>query len=884
MRRSLIAVLFLASPLAAQQRLTTPEEALGFGIGEDYHLATYTQLHGWWERLASESPRMVLDTIGTTAEGRAQVMAIVSSPANIARREEFRRISEQLARGRVDSATAVALADSGRAIVWIDGGLHATEVLGATQLMELVWQFVSRNDAETLRILDDVIILAVHANPDGMDLVSSWYMRAGEAEDRSTSLLPRLYQKYVGHDNNRDFYRNAQPESRNMSRVMYTEWYPQIMYNHHQTGPAGTVMFAPPFRDPFNYAFDPMLIPALDFVGDAMHRRFTAEGKGGTVSRNAASYSTWWNGGLRTTAYFHNIIGLLTETIGSPTPMTIPLRLDRQLPASGQAMPVQWGPWHFRQSVDYSMTANRAVLDLASRYRESHLLNIWQMGRNSIARGRTDTWTHDPSLIAAARTAAEGKNGAEATAAMEAVLRDPARRDPYAYIIPAGQAEIGNALDFLEALRISGIEIQRATAAFRHAGTDYPAGSFVIAMDQAFRPHVLDMFEPQDHPTDLQYPGGPPIAPYDNAGWSLAMQMGFRYDRAMAPVTGPFAPVTTAVEAPGAAFDRGAGAWIVSPSSTDAFRAVNRTHAARGRVERLPGGEFVLRGTQAAGVLAELARTRGLPTRPAQGARGTPVAPLRVGLVDVYGGSMAAGWTRWILEQYQQPFTRVFPARLDAGELARDFDVLLFVDGMIPSADRSGRSGPTDEEMTERVPAEFHDQLGRITVEQTVPALRAFAEAGGRIITIGSSTVLARHFGLPVGNHLVERGPDGAERPLPRDRYYVPGSLLEVTVDTRRAVAAGADSVVTVMFDNSPVFTVPVDFEDHGIRPIAWFDSPAPLRSGWAHGQAYLENGVTMFEADVGRGTLYAYGPEVLFRAQPAGTYRFVFNALYGGR
>ncbi|MCA9769043.1 MAG: M14 family zinc carboxypeptidase [Gemmatimonadales bacterium] len=881
MLRRLLALSLLTAPLAAQAPLPTPEQALGFGIGADYRLATYSQLHRWWEQLAAASPRMVLDTIGTTAEGRPQVMAILSSPANIARREHYRQISERLARGRVDSATARSLADSGKAIIWIDGGLHATEVLGATQLMELVWQFVTRDDAETRRILDDVIILAVHANPDGMELVSSWYMREADTLQRSLNGLPVLYQKYVGHDNNRDLYRNAQAESRNMSRVMYTEWYPQIMYNHHQTGPAGSVMFAPPFRDPFNYVYDPMLVTGLDFVGDAMHRRFTAEGKGGTVSRDAASYSTWWNGGLRTTAYFHNIIGLLTETIGSPTPMQVPLRLERQLPSSGQALPVAWGEWRFRQSVDYSMTANRAVLDLASRYRESLLFNLWQMGANAIARGRTDTWTHDPTLIDAARAAAEGKSGREATAAMEAVLRDPARRDPYAYLIPADQPEIGNALDFLDAMRISGIEIWRATAAFEHEGTRYAAGTFVIPAAQAFRPHVLDMFEPQDHPTDLQYPGGPPKAPYDNAGWTMAMQMGFRFDRAMSEVTGPLEEVTALHVTPRpVAFDRGAGAWIVSPASTDAFRAVNAVAAAGGRVERLPNGDFVLRGGRTAEVLAGLARERALATQPARGARGTAVRPLRVGLWDRYGGSMPSGWTRWIFEQYGVPFEVVYPQRLDAGDLARDFDVLVFVDGAIPPAGgRGGRFGGGGGG-NDRLPEEYRDRTGSITAETTIPALRAFVEGGGRIITIGSSTALVDHFGLPVTNHLVERQPDGSDQRLSRDKYYVPGSLLEVTVNPRVAVSAGADSTATVMFDNSPVFSLPPDAAARGIRPVAWFGSATPLRSGWAYGQGYLENGVTMFEADLGKGRLYAYGPEVLFRAQPEGTYRFVFNAL----
>jgi hypothetical protein len=877
--RRLLALLLFAAPLSAQSALPTPEQALGFGIGQDYHLATYTQLHRWWEQLAVASPRMELDTIGTTAEGRPQVMAIISSPANLARLEHYRSISERLARGRVDSATAMALAAEGKAIIWIDGGLHATEVLGATQLMEVVWQFVTRTDAEATRILDDVIILAVHANPDGMELVSNWYMREADPTKRTIGGVPRLYQKYIGHDNNRDFYRNAQAESRNMSAAMYTRWYPQIMYNHHQTGPSGTVMFAPPFRDPFNYVYDPMIPTGLDFVGAAMHRRFTAEGKGGTVSRDAASYSTWWNGGLRTTAYFHNIIGILTETIGSPTPMTIPLLPARQLPAGGQALPVQWGTWRFRQSVDYSMTANLAILDLASRYREDLLRNIWRMGRNSIARGSTDTWTHDPTLIADAQKAAEGKRGAEATQAMESVLRDLARRDPRAYVIPAGQSMMGAALDFLEAMRVSGIELHQLTADAMIGGTAYPRGSLVIRTDQAFRPHVLDMFEPQDHPTDLQYPGGPPKAPYDNAGWTLAMQMGFRFDRILDPFTAPLVAITDTVIRPEAvAFAANAGAWIVSPATSDAFLAVNRAHRAGAKVERLANGDFVLRGAGAARVLAELARERALPTRPAGSAKGTAVRPLRVGLWDTYGGSMPSGWTRWIFEQVGVPFEVVYPQRLDAGDLRKGYDVLLFVGGAIPTGDRRDGGGGGDN--LAGVPEEFRTTTGRVSVETTVPQLKAFLEAGGRIITIGSSTVLARHLGLPVESHLVERQPDGTTKPLSRDAYYVPGSLLEVAVDSTQTAAAGSGSRAIVMFDNSPVFRLPPDAAAQGFTPLAWFDSATPLRSGWAHGQGYLQGGTTMLTAKVGRGILYLYGPEVLFRAQPANSFRFVLNVL----
>src|SRR5437764_8015162 len=218
---------------------------------------------------------------------------------------------------------------------------------------------VSRNDPETLRFLQDDILLAVCVNPDGLDLVADWYMREREPTRRSLADLPRLYQKYVGHDNNRDFYMSNQPETEAINRVFFHDWFPQIVYNHHQTGPVGTVLFAPPFRDPFNYYLDPLVPLEIDLVGAAMHSRFVAENKPGATMRSGSSYSTWWNGGLRTSTYFHNMIGLLTETIGNPTPFDIPLVPQRQIPTGDLPFPVAPQKWHFKQSIDYSMTANR---------------------------------------------------------------------------------------------------------------------------------------------------------------------------------------------------------------------------------------------------------------------------------------------------------------------------------------------------------------------------------------------------------------------------------------------------------------------------------------------------------------------------------------------
>ncbi len=401
-----------ASAVWAQAKLTSPKDQWGHNVGDDYFLANYTQLVEYFKKLDAESDRMKLVEIGKSAEGRTMYMAIVTAPENFAKLDRYQEIARRLALAEnLNEDQARALAKEGKAVVWIDGGLHATEVLGAQQLIETIWQLNSRTDDEAKRFLNDVIVLGCLVNPDGMELVSNWYMREPDEKKRSYANIPRLYQKYIGHDNNRDFYLSSQPETEAINRVFYHEWFPQIVYNHHQTGPAGTVLFAPPFRDPFNYTFDPLIPLGIDLVGAVMHGRFVAENKPGATMRSGSSYSTWWNGGLRTTVYFHNMIGLLTETIGSPTPMEIPLVLRNQLPRGDLPYPVAPQKWHFRQSVEYSLTANWAVIDVASKHREDFLLNIYRMGRNSIERGSRDNWTISPRDIAEMQDAVNRDRG-----------------------------------------------------------------------------------------------------------------------------------------------------------------------------------------------------------------------------------------------------------------------------------------------------------------------------------------------------------------------------------------------------------------------------------------------------------------------------------------
>ena len=908
-------VCFFSVLFSVAQPVPDPKQHFGFSIGDDYQLANYSQTDAYFQKLAASSNRAKYVSIGKTEEGRDQFMLIVSSPENLQTLDAYKQISRKLALAEgLTDLEARALAKTGKAVVWIDGGLHATEVVGAHQLIETAYQLVSREDEETKAILDNVIILMTHANPDGQELVSNWYMRKAENEKRSTENLPRLYEKYAGHDNNRDFYMLNLKETQNMCKQLYIEWLPQIMYNHHQSGPPGSVVAGPPFRDPFNYAFDPIVMTSLEAVGAAMINRLNGENKPGYTNKNGSVYSTWYNGGLRTTTYFHNMVGLLTEIIGSPTPSTIPLVPDRLVPNSSTPFPVKPGPWRFRQSIDYSVSLNYAVLNYAVRYRDELLYNIYRMGRNSIEKGSKDTWGLSPSKSAAIknlyqeslRQPANGRRNADSTITgartevpvmpvkwFDSVMKDPAKRDPRAYFIRQN-SDVATTIRFLNALIGTGVIVHQTTAQAVVNGTTYPEGTFVVRTDQAFRPHILDLFEPQDHPNDFAYPGGPPIPPYDAAGWTLAFTMGIQFDRVLdafeAPLKKlPFGEPIPLPAVPTASKEKG---WLLDAAGNYSYLAVNKVLKAGIEVYRVQdtllkasAGSFYIPLTTKNKVnVQQLLQATGVvpivcDARPSQLIK---ISPARIAIWDQYGGTMPSGWMRYLMEKFDYAAQLVYAKDIDSTNLKDNFDVLILVGGAIPSYNASGNAARAGREVNKaEIPAEYHAQLGRITTTTSIPQLKKFAEQGGNIIAIGSSTQLAYHFQLPVSDALVERV-NGNERKLPNEKYYIPGSVLQVTTNNQTPAGWGMPSKADVYFDASPVFTIqPVAQVSGQIKPLAWFADATPLRSGWAWGQGYLSNGIAAFEAGIGKGKLLAFGPEINFRAQTYGTFKWIFNQLY---
>ena len=919
MKRLLLVKLFaLYCSCIIAQVLPSPKDFFGFAIGDNYKLTTFTQTEAYFKKLDEASDRAKLVEIGKTEEGRSQFMMIVTSPENFKRLEHYQSISKKLATAEhISEEQAKAMAKEGKAVVWLDGGLHATETVGIHQLIETAWNLLSRNDDETLRILNDVIILLTHANPDGQELISNWYMRWPVPEKRSLEYVPRLYQKYIGHDNNRDFYMMNMKETQNIVKQLFIEWNPQIMYNHHQAGPAGSVLAGPPYRDPFNYVFDPLIISGLEGIGAAMQNRLNTESKPGFTSKSGSVFSTWYNGGLRTTTYFHNMLGLLTEIVGSPNPSEIPLVPQRLIPNSATPNPVLPQKWYFRQSIEYSVSLNYAVLNYASRNRDELLYNMYRMGKNSIEKGGKDTWSLSPSKISEInrkyqdsiqRPRNDSANRSAATAVVnipstlpsrffDSVMKNPVRRDPRGYIISSDQPDFNTAVQFLNVLIRTGVDVHKATADFTVAGKSYPANSYIVKTNQAFRPHILDLFEPQDHPNDFQYPGGPPVPPYDASGWTLAFQMGVKFDRILDAFDGPF--VRTAHGellkiSGGSNLSSSAKGYLLDAAANVSFKAVNKLMSENIEVFRVTanmtdnmslGSFYIPAGSKARTILQKISDEEGLNITAASKAPASlqKIKPSRIALWDVYGGSMPSGWIRWMFEQYHYSFDVIYAKEINAGDLKSKYDVIVFVQGAIPAVQVSGQPRPFQQRLPPRdsIPEEFHKMIGRISADTSIPQLKKFLEQGGNIVTIGSSASLAYHLGIPVKNALVEIV-DGQERNLPQTKYYIPGSILSATVNNDDPAAWGMNKTADVYFDNSPVFDIkPEALKDGLVKPILWFSNAEVLRSGWAWGKTYLNNKVTAFSAKLGTGTLNVFGPEITFRAQSHGTFKLLFNQLY---
>ena len=845
---ALTALLLCTLPWQLQAQVPTPESVLGFRVGADSMLADWSQIGGYFTRLAAASPRVRVDTLGRTTQGRAYLLVTISDSANLARRAGLMDAQRRLADPRtLDAAEERRLIASQPAVVLISCSIHSTEIAASQMAMELAYRLVT-DSTLSAALRDVVVLLAPSANPDGIDIVTDWYRRTrGTPYDGSSP--PWLYHPYVGHDNNRDWYMLTQPETRYLTRVLYHDWFPEVLYDVHQMGSNGARMFVPPFADPVDPNLDGILVEATNHVGTAMATALADSGYTGVAHQ--ISFDLWWHGGNRTVPARHNMIGILTEAASArlASPVRLPASSLRQ-PERGVNYPSPWsgGWWRLRDIVDYELATSAALVTLAARERAAFLARFVRLGRRAIDAGRT--------------------------------------QQPAAYVMPANQRDEGARAQLANLLVADGVEVWRARSPFTAGGTSYAAGSFVIPLAQPYRAHVKDLFERQHYPAHYQYPGGPAMPPYDVTGWTLPPQMGVEVDSLGSAVEADLERVDSAVVPPGRIVGRGDVVLLANRSNAEAT-AVWRALAAGATVafapapfaaggRTWPGGTLAVRGGRTA--LDAAARSLGVegvaverltPWRQAPVIRGVP----RVAVYRSWNGNIDEGWTRWVLERLGIPYTTVTDSVIRAGALGARFDVVL-----LPSEPaRALRSGRPQGSL----PPQYTGGLG----EPGAAALKTFLSDGGTVIALGEATAYCiADLGVPgsvasdVRQGRGDAGADASEGQATA-RFSAPGSVFDVDVDRAHPVASGVDSVTAVYFISTPILDA-----DPGAHVVASYPKDRnPLLSGFVEHVEALEGHPALVEAPVGRGRaiLFAFRPQ--HRGQTNATFKLLTNAiLYG--
>jgi hypothetical protein len=912
-------VLVLASQLlasAASKGLPTPESVFGFKPGADNRLATYDQSIDFLRKLASASRYVRLVEAGRTSQGRTMYFALISDPRNLERIDRYREIGQRLAHPQgLTGEEARRLAREGKAFVHLDGGCHATEVAGAQMMPQLAYDLVSRpDDPDTAEILrNDIVMLWPTMNPDGQQMVAEWHAKnAGTPYEQSG--LPRLYQEYVGHDNNRDAYMMNMIESRVMEHV-WRQWEPDIIYVFHQSAPFPTRIWLPPFSEPIGLHAPALVSREVNMIGMAIAKGLEERGQVG-ATHMGTSFDAWYPGYVDYAPVFKNIPAFWTETAGNmatPREYTVndmPQAFRDLRPQSLYSSPWPPGWWRLADAVAYDETAALATLEWAAKYKDSLLYDRYQAGRDQIARGTTQA--------------------------------------PFAYVVPQDQRDPVAPVEMLRRLAFAGVRVSQLTAPVTVDGATYPAGAWVVPTDQEFAAMARELLDVQQYPDLRQYPNGPPLRPYDAAGWTLPLQMGVnvtavttplsREMRAAMKLLGPPpdpkvrpTPYNEAVPSDAAAFDSvpgigfdsnaaaaaivpppgkltGAGPGLaVDPAENNAYRAINRAWKRGATVQRAADAQgaarYVISGLSEP-AQAELVTSLALVAE-RTAATGTTVKKPRIGLFQPWSGSMDEGWTRWVLEQYGFEYVTLHPEDFHQPLRDRVDVVILADDARLPVAGggggrgegggrgqggrgagtglpgaAAGRAGAA--ETGGRGPAGAGGRGGRGAVRAEyayaltaadLQGFEAFVRGGGTLVCFNSAyRFVVQQFKLPVRNAV-----DGLR---PED-FFLRGSIVAVTTNQAHPVMAGMPETAAVFVDGSPVFETLDGFK--GTVLATYQDTGSPLRSGYLIGEKYLQGKAAALDVELDKGHVLLIGFRPEWRGQPFGTFKVVFNAaLYG--
>jgi len=864
-----LALSFCLATLTSAQTLPSPQQFAGFPIGSDGNLVRWEHIVEYFQLLAKGSDHVEVEELGKTTNGNPFFVAKISSARNIGRLDQIQATQKRIADPRgLANDEAEEIAWNSPAVVMISGNVHATEI-GASQFaLELGYYLATDDSPATRQILENVVLLLVPSlNPDGQIIVTDWNNRIRDSEHRWAP-LPWLYHPYAGHDNNRDAFIMTQVESRYTNKLLFQDWFPQVYLDQHQQGSGGMRVFVPPFRNPINPNVDPAIWSEIGQLGFAMYQRLHEAGFTGVGYDQ--TYTAWWQGGFLRGAWFHNMVGMLTEVASVNLAMPVMQQLaelgkaphnpqtweewenvreselDAPLPPPNDVMPRYdyprpWlgGRWTLRNIIDAEWALTKALLETAANERVKLIQTQIRLGREAIEAGQQGS--------------------------------------PWAFVFARDQHDPGALHRLLEALHYCGVEVERATKPFSAAGLDYPAGSYVIKMAQPFRAYAKDLLEPQAHPGPALTPSGKiGEQPYDLTAWSLPLQMGVEAVR----VDEPFSVETERLaEIPRPQSEllnaQGAQGFLIDPEPNSLSIFLNRLLNAGARPSVLT--EEVVTGDKrhAAGSVwiadADVSRVQqfaaglglkvqGLADKP-QGSSVLLTTP-RTGLYRPWTASIDEGWTRWLLEKYEFPFSSLLNADIRSGGLREKWDVILL------PGDRDSRSLIEGNKRLS-TPAEYRGGLAN----EGQGALKQFVADGGTLVVWGKAVQFAREtFDLPLQDALEGLAPG---------EFSAPGSFLRIHVDNSQPLAFGMQSDAIAVFNNDGALEFSPEAPDPDLAVVVSYPMADLLASGWLRGEQRLAGHVAAARFSYKQGSIVLIGFRPQFRAQPDNTFKLLFNAIH---
>ncbi len=832
----------------------SPDEFFGRSIGADRTLVKYPDIIRYFQYLDAQSDRVKLVDEGLSTLKNPLYLAFISSEENIKQLQGLIEINKKLANpDTIEKEEALQLIKQGRTFVLITCAIHATEIASTQMAMLFAHKLAAASDPTIKNYLENVVILLMPSiNPDGNIMVTDWYNKYLDTEFEGCQ-LPFLYHHYAGHDNNRDFYMLNLKETRVVNAVLHHRYFPHIFLDMHQMDDTGPRMFVPPFKDPLNRNLDPVLINETNIIGSFMALRLQENNKKGVGSSYA--FDAYWPGGSKNTAWYKNVVGVLTEIANARVASPIYIE-PNELEVDSKGLPEYkaqvnfpdpWpgGWWRLKDIIDYEMIAAQALVEIAAKNRESFLTNFYQAGLENIKEGTT--------------------------------------QPPYGYAIPQNQWDTPTAYTFLQKMEEHGVRIYQLEADAQVENQVYKKGDFVIPMNQPYSSFIKLMLERQHYPEIKYMKDGPIIEPYDAVGWTLPLQMGVKAYQLNNPLEGLQLIRVKNLAYPGEVITGKGDYYCIPAGYNQSVIVVNRLQKRRINIYRYTGASIDGNGVKPGDFLVKTGNI-GEPIM-ADVLKGTGVSIARVNInqpdhiqsiirpsIGIYQSYLAdtdEGWTRWVLDHFEFNCDVLLNKDFNVQVLSR-YHVIIFPDQERDTIVKGVYKGHWNYSPAGQ-PPEYRGGIGDSGVE----ALKKYVQYGGTIVLLDSAAELGiKDFSLPFSNIL-----EGVNQ----EKFYCPGSLLKLEVDVDDPIGWGMEEEGFIFFSDSPAFRTSLPIvKSIDRKVVAGFNETGPhLLSGYIKGEKMLDRAVMIIRFDYHRGQVIVLGGRVQHRAQTSGTFKFLFNSLY---